>query len=156
MQKYKAGARQNPMMTPIMQALSDRDIEVLAEYYATLGDKSATAPDAPGADSSAVVQLTAKCVGCHGAEGQGVGAFPALAGKDAAYLIDQMNNYRSGTRQNPMMTPMAKGLTDEQIEVLAKYYATLGAKSVLAPPSTPAIPSANAKCVGCHGGEGGR
>ncbi len=152
MKKYKAGARQNPMMTPIMQALSDRDIDVLAEYYATLGDKSAAAPDAPEDGSSAVRQLTAKCVGCHGAQGQGVGAFPALTGKDAAYLHDQLRNYKSGVRQNPMMTPIAKGLTDAHIEMLAKYYATVDAKSAPAP--TVAAPEANAKCVGCHGAQG--
>ncbi len=151
MKKYKAGARQNPMMTPIMQALSDRDIDVLAEYYATLGGKSAAAPDAPSADSSEVVQLAAKCVGCHGAEGQGVGVFPPLTGKDAAYLVDQLKNYKSGQRQNPMMGPIAKGLTDEQIAMLAKYYATLGAKSAAAPVTAPA---ANAKCMGCHGAQG--
>jgi cytochrome c553 len=155
MKKYKAGARQNPMMTPIIQVLSDRDIDVLAEYYATLGDKSAAAPAAPDAESAAVVQLTAKCIGCHGAGGQGAGEFPPLAGKDAAYLIDQLKNYKSGVRQNPMMVPIAKGLTDEQIEMLGKYYATLGAGSAAAPgaPSATA-PAVNAKCVGCHGAEG--
>ncbi len=154
MKKYKAGARQNPMMTPIMQALSDRDIDVLAEYYANLGGKSAVAPGAPGTGSSAMVQLSAKCVGCHGAEGQGVGVFPALTGKDAAYLIDQLKNYKSGVRENPMMEPIAKGLTDEQIEMLAKYYATLGAKSAAAPKSAVTAPAANAKCLGCHGAQG--
>ncbi len=154
MKKYKAGARQNPMMTPIMQALSDRDIEVLAEYYATLGDKSAAAPGARDEGSPGVVKLTAKCIGCHGADGQGVGAFPALAGKDAAYLADQLKNYKSGARQNPMMTPIAKGLTDEQIVTLAKYYATRGTASAAAATPGLSAPPANAKCVGCHGAQG--
>jgi cytochrome c553 len=54
-----------------------------------------------------------------------VGAFPALAGKDAAYLIDQMKNYKTGARQSPMMVPIAQGLTDEEIADLAGYYSLL-------------------------------
>ena len=126
MRKYKSGARQNPMMTPLMQVLSDRDIEELAKYYATMGGKPAAATGAPVQGSPmAPAELTAKCVGCHGAEGQGMGVFPALAGKESAYLRDQMLNYKSGARQDPIMTPIAKGLSDEDIEHLATYYSSI-------------------------------
>ncbi len=106
------------MMTPISKGLTDEHIELLAKYYATLGAKSAAAPVTAPASN-------AKCVGCHGPQGEGVGAFPALAGKDAAYLTDQLQNYKTETRQNPMMVPIAKGLTDAEIEELAGYYSTL-------------------------------
>ncbi len=161
MQKYKSGLRQNPMMTPLMKALSDRDIEELAKYYAAMGGASTEAPAAPGAADVQIAGLTAKCVGCHGAQGEGVGAFPHLAGKKTDYLIDQLKNYKSGVRQDPMMTPIAKGLTDEQIERLSHYYGKLGDKSAAAPPDAVAPPAASTapvlltvKCVGCHGAQG--
>ncbi len=159
MRKYKSGLRQNPMMTPLMQGLSDRDIEELAKYYAAMGGKSAAAPTAPTPAAAAVAQLTAKCVGCHGAKGEGAGTFPPLAGKDVDYLRDQLANYKSGARQNPMMTPIAQGLSDEDIARLAEYYATLGAGSASAPagaaPSAdPATLQLTARCTGCHGAEG--
>ncbi len=159
MRKYKSGLRQNPMMTPLMQGLSDRDIEELAKYYAAMGGKSAAAPAAPAAAVSAVALLTAKCVGCHGEKGQGAGTFPPLAGKEAGYLIEQLSNYKSGVRQNPMMTPIAKALSDDDIAKLAEHYAALGDGPVPAPASVaPSVDSATeqltAKCVGCHGTQG--
>jgi cytochrome c553 len=69
------------------------------------------------------------CVACHGAQGEGIGSFPALAGKEAVYFDEQMNRYRSGDRQNPMMETIAKSLSDEEIAELAEYYAGLAAKS---------------------------
>ena len=64
------------------------------------------------------------CVACHG-EG-GVSALaenPILAGQHAEYLAMQMRAYRDGGRENPLMAPMAKGLTDGEIADLAVYLA---------------------------------
>lgn len=71
------------------------------------------------------------CMGCHGPEGLGadpVGsqpAFPLIAGQREAYLIQSVHEYKSGKRENVLMTPIAKGLSDEDIENLAAYYASL-------------------------------
>jgi cytochrome c553 len=73
--------------------------------------------------------LSARCAGCHGADGLGVGAFPALAGKDADYLAKALQDYKSGARANPMMNTIAKSLSDQDIADLAAHYASLKGKT---------------------------
>jgi cytochrome c553 len=72
--------------------------------------------------------LSAKCAACHGADGLGIGNFPALAGQDAEYLIKQLHDYKSGAKQNVMMNTLAKSLSDQDIADLAEYYASLKGK----------------------------
>ena len=70
---------------------------------------------------------TAGCVGCHGAQGEGMGSFPPIAGLDAEYHRDQLSHYKSGERVDPMgMMGMAvQSLSDTDIAELAAYYAAL-------------------------------
>ena len=68
------------------------------------------------------------CKGCHGAEGQGVGKFPALAGKKADDIVQALKDYKSGTRTNPMMKGTAGKLSDDDMANVAAYYASLPAK----------------------------
>ncbi|HEY5683408.1 MAG TPA: c-type cytochrome [Sulfuricaulis sp.] len=81
-------------------------------------------------DAAAGKGKSAGCAGCHGAQGEGKDKYPALAGKDAAFLVKQMQDFRSGTRQDPgkMMNMMAKPLSDQDIANLAAYYASLKGK----------------------------
>jgi len=67
------------------------------------------------------------CARCHGFDGQadGSGAFPKLAGQFPQYLAKQLRAYASGTRQNALMQPIAKGLKDAEIDSVAQYYASL-------------------------------
>ncbi|RUF08865.1 c-type cytochrome [Pseudomonas aeruginosa] len=64
------------------------------------------------------------CSSCHGATGQSVAPnFPKLAGQHEAYLRKQLQDFRSGSRKDPAMSPMATGLSDAQIDVLARFFA---------------------------------
>jgi cytochrome c553 len=77
-------------------------------------------------DAAAGKAKAAVCAGCHGANGiSGNPMWPNLAGQKDAYLIKQMKAFRDGTRSDPMMTPMAKPLSDADIENLAAYYSSL-------------------------------
>ena len=68
----------------------------------------------------------ASCAGCHGAVGiSNNPSWPNLAGQQKAYLAKQMRDFRSGKRQDALMTPMAKPLTDKEIANLAAYYNSL-------------------------------
>ena len=68
----------------------------------------------------------ASCAGCHGANGVSSNPmWPNLAGQKDGYLVKAMKDYRDGTRNDPMMGPMAKPLTDEDIANLAAYYSSL-------------------------------
>ena len=64
------------------------------------------------------------CAGCHGAEGNSaMPAFPKLAGQHASYLVKQLQAFKKGSRDSPMMSSLAQGLSDEQIQGLADFYA---------------------------------
>jgi len=68
----------------------------------------------------------ALCVGCHGANGQGVPPTnPALAGKTEDQLVQAMKDYKSGKRDNAVMKTFAAQLSDQDIANLAAYYASL-------------------------------
>lgn len=67
------------------------------------------------------------CASCHGMEGAGnsAGGYPALAQMPQAYFTKQIADFKSGTRSNAVMTPIAKALTPEDAEAAASYYAAL-------------------------------
>lgn len=65
------------------------------------------------------------CITCHGADGKGTpsAGFPRLAGHPAEYLAKQLRDFKAGTRQNPIMQPIATALTDQEIDEVTKAYA---------------------------------
>ena len=68
----------------------------------------------------------ANCAGCHGAAGVSNNPlWPNLAGQQTGYMVKQMKAFRDGTRNDPMMSPMAKPLTDADIDNLSAYYNSL-------------------------------
>jgi len=101
------------------------------------------------------------CQGCHNIGGDSV-AYPRLAAQVPSYLIIQLYNFR-GPRQHPIMTNVAKGLSDQNIADVAAYYASLK-PAVALPSSKPNLIAAGAvlfnmgrakngliACVVCHG-----
>ena len=64
------------------------------------------------------------CAACHGAEGNKpiTPETPRLAGQEYGYLVQALNDYRKGTRDNPVMSAMAKPLTEKEIRELAGYF----------------------------------
>lgn len=85
------------------------------------------------------------CLACHGADGLGLAAagFPRLAGLSAGYLGKQLEDFRSGARSHPVMQPLAKTLTEDEIRAVSQTLAAMPA------PSTPEIDrSAPASGVG--------
>jgi cytochrome c553 len=102
--------------------------------------------------------LAAGCAGCHGAQGISASdAFPNLAGLPAAVLYKQLDDYRSGKRQNPIMQAMAAPLDDQKTADVAAYFASLpagGRNAGETPPALVAIGSplrSIAPCAACHG-----
>lgn len=73
------------------------------------------------------------CMSCHGPDGLGLAAagFPRLAGLPAAYLSKQLKDFRDGRRQQPIMQPLAKALTDAEISAVSATLAAMPA------PATP-------------------
>jgi cytochrome c553 len=78
-----------------------------------------------GGDVQAGKTKAAGCVGCHGANGQGVPPNPALAGKSEDQLLQAMKDYKSGKRANAVMKALTGPLSDQDLQNLAAYYASL-------------------------------
>ena len=79
-----------------------------------------------GGDAAAGKAKSASCAGCHGAAGISSNPmWPNLAGQKDAYMVKQMKAFRDGQRNDPMMSPMAKPLSDADIDNLAAYYSSL-------------------------------
>jgi len=80
-------------------------------------------------------ELATACAACHGEKGEGVKAdiqddetitaIPALAGQMATYTYKQLRDYVNGDRVNDAMTPLAKGLSEQDAADLAAWYASL-------------------------------
>ncbi len=65
------------------------------------------------------------CVGCHGLSGKKpIADYPVIGGKPADFLATELNKFRSGERNNPIMMPMAAGLSDADVANLAAYLET--------------------------------
>jgi cytochrome c len=69
----------------------------------------------------------AACGACHGANGEG-GVGPALAGQSVEYIVGRLNQYKAGEKvgsQSNLMWGQAAGLSDQDIQDLAEYTASL-------------------------------
>lgn len=76
-------------------------------------------------DMEAAEALYARaCAQCHGRAGRGMASFPSVAGRDADYLEERLQQYRAGETVGPnsaLMRPVAAALTDEDITKLAAF-----------------------------------
>ncbi len=117
----------------------------------------AAAPNARPGDVAAGKAKAATCAACHGAQGNSVNLpGPNLAGQKEAYLVDALKGYRTGARDNPMMGPLAKGLSDSDVEDLAAYFAGLSCKrsADAGKQAASAGQTTASNCAACHGASG--
>ena len=64
------------------------------------------------------------CVACHGEQGVSASPdYPNLAGQSGAAIYKQLNDYRTGSRKNQLMTDIAKALDEATLADVAAYYA---------------------------------
>lgn len=81
------------------------------------------------ADGAALYQ-SKTCVACHGKDGKTplLPSYPKIAGQNAAYVLQQMKDIKSGARNNSESAAM-KGImhlvSDEEMQTLADYVASL-------------------------------
>lgn len=78
---------------------------------------------AKGPVSGSPAVLAANCYNCHGTDGKATEAIPPLAGLEKDYLTDALKEYKAGTRDATIMHQLAKGYTDEEISLIADYFA---------------------------------
>ncbi|HTU65173.1 MAG TPA: c-type cytochrome [Steroidobacteraceae bacterium] len=140
---FKAKKRNNPVMQPIVDPLTEQDFADLGAFFA------AQTPTGGEADpsywkagehlykSGDTTRGIPACTACHGPAGQGNAGsgYPALRAQHSVYTVKQLqdyltkNRYRNGndanvvntTRNSVMMTTIAARLTPEDIRNLASY-----------------------------------
>jgi cytochrome subunit of sulfide dehydrogenase len=78
----------------------------------------ATAPD-----PNLARNLAATCANCHGTNGNAQGEMKTLAGTPAERTIALMASYKTGALAGTIMHQIAKGYTDEQVRLIAGYFA---------------------------------
>ena len=105
------------------------------------------------ADNAAGEQKAATCMGCHGPKGKSSNAqWPNLAAQQSAYIVNQLNAFKSGSRNNPMMQSMAANLSDDDMNNLAAYYSSQPPVSAGGDPTLAKTGQTKASmCLGCHG-----
>lgn len=130
---FKAGERQNALMTPMAMTVSDQDVEDLAAYFSkqTLRPTGETEPSKLKLGQQlyrggSAAKGVPACAGCHGPSGRGIpgAAFPAIGGQHATYAAAQLRAYKTGARAtdpNSMMRTIAAKLSDEEIDAVASY-----------------------------------
>ena len=73
--------------------------------------------------------LAATCANCHGTNGRAIGdTVKPLAGVSADKIVAAINDYKSGAQPATIMHQIAKGYTDDQIKLIASYFAAQPAK----------------------------
>jgi cytochrome c553 len=97
------------------------------------------------------------CAACHGANGvSATPGTPSLAAQTDAFLEWQLVYFRSGARKNALMSPVAESLSDDDIQNLGAYFATLPPPKPAAGALDPAAMADGAKvaakyrCGSCH------
>lgn len=97
-----------------------RKLFVAAAMVAMLGSGSAALAEGSAEAGQA---KSAVCAACHGVDGNSANPeWPSIAGQHAGFLRLQLRAFRDGQRQNPLMSPMAMGLSDEDIADLAAFF----------------------------------
>jgi cytochrome c553 len=104
-------------------------------------------------------RLAAKaCAECHGEAGISPNAtWPSLAGMSAAYQVRITTAYKTGDQQDPAMTPLAKKLSDQDIQDVAAYYASLSCGNAASGTGRGDIAAGQGlakNCARCHGESG--
>ncbi len=79
-------------------------------------------------DANLARNLAATCANCHGTYGQARGDMKPLAGLSAEKIIAAVADFKSGAQPATIMHQIAKGYTDEQIRLVAGYFAAQPAK----------------------------
>jgi cytochrome c553 len=140
---FKAKKRNNPIMFPIVEPLTDQDFADLAAFFSTQTPTGLEADPSYWKAGEALyrsgdaTRSIPACTACHGPAGQGnpASGYPALRAQHSVYTVKQLqdyltqNRYRdatdpakvSQTRNSVMMTTIAARLTPEDIRNLASY-----------------------------------
>ena len=116
---------------------------------AAVGFAVAAVPADAADDIEAKVQ---SCAVCHGQNGVPIDpkTIPIIWGQQQSYLVKQLRDYRNGERDNPIMSPIAKALAQEDLRKIAAYFAAKSWPAQQAAAAAASPPNGIAQCQPCH------
>ncbi|MFC1602051.1 c-type cytochrome [Pseudomonadota bacterium] len=101
---------------------------------------------------------TQLCQRCHGVDGHSRnGRCPNLAGQDPAYLVQQLQHFSDGRRQDFQMQSVAKNMTDDDKVAVAIYFSSMSprpATEITDDLARQGEPLFRVRCAQCHGAQG--
>ncbi len=121
---FREGLRHSELMAPLVEGLTDADIEALARYYSRLPPATINHPmNRQLYDKGGALSKTMRCGTCHLPDYSGRAQMPRLAGQREDYLVPAMRSYLNETRGGPdtTMIDVLRGLTVGDIRALAHY-----------------------------------
>jgi cytochrome c553 len=124
---FRSGARDNPLMSPVAQKLSDDDIHALGQYFSDLKPPSPPAgkldPDLMAAGVAVVQKYN--CASCHGSNFAGKGETARLASQREDYIAKALQDFKSGARRGAgaagAMSSVGFSMTKPEIKAAAYY-----------------------------------
>jgi len=127
---FRSGTRKSEQMQPVVEQLSNEDIQNLGAYFASLPPFQPAQPDDNPELSKAGAQaaLGRRCASCHTDTYAGIKATARLAGQREDYLVKALHDFKSAARTGggvAAMADIAYSLDDEEIAALAHYLAQL-------------------------------
>ena len=129
---FKSGERANAVMSGMAGMLSDADMHAVAEYFSkqtlNLGQAKKNGAGSLGEKiyrAGIQANNVPACAACHGPSGDGLPVkYPRLGGQHSEYVLNQLRQFRLGTRANDeakVMRTIAAKLTDQEMEAVADY-----------------------------------
>jgi cytochrome c553 len=128
---FANGRRTNEVMTAALAAVPRSDFPTLVVYYATESAPPGRVADAALAEAGRRIFEEGDwpagippCRSCHGERGAGSELYPRLAGQNSPYTLQQLADFKVGTRRNDprrMMREVARHLSEVQMRALAEY-----------------------------------
>ena len=138
LRSFQNGGRDNPVMRPMAQPLTDAEVAAVSAYYTALPAASNAKPpiDVPttvggvlATEGDWLNRSLPACAQCHARDGLGAGeAFPALAGQVYSYILGQLDAWARGKRTSDphgLMSPIAARLSLDEAKSVAAYYAAM-------------------------------
>ena len=117
-------------MADVLHLVDDAQIDAISTWLAGLpAPAPAAVENAERVAQGADLYKKSGCMSCHGPEGKKpLPTYPSLAGAKKDYAVLQIKDIRDGVRTNgktKLMVSFAKKLSDEQMELISEYLATV-------------------------------
>lgn len=132
--EFKSGKRNNAIMLGMASTLSDQDMKNVAAWFGTQKPKAREAQDPKIMEAGRAIYRTGiasakvpACMACHGPAGNGMPSqYPRVGSQFGSYIEAQMLAFKKGERaNNPIMTDIAKRMSDSDIKTVSNYISGL-------------------------------